>query len=720
MFVDRLASRAVSAGGFFIILSILAILVVIVAQAYPLFRKPSSRELGAIGLPAATLVAGADEYGEVAYVVESNAIRYVSFSGGAAPADTTKLPATITAVSDAGAAGHLALGFADGRAASVSARFTTSYAGKQRAVLPDFEVGEPLVLHTNGTAVTLLARAETPDGPLFVSRVAPHRLAVVAVQESTSLMGDVKRDVQRSEIDLPPRGDISALVVDGRGDFAFVGTTRGELLQVDLRDRAAPALINFPVPATHDTRTGITALGLLIGHRTLVVGDASGRVTSWQCLQKGREARLVRMNDFDPHATAVVGFAASPRNKGFVTVDASGSIALHYGTTGATLLRIAPPGGAHSVVFAPKGDGLVAVCDGALRRWTLDNPHPEITLKSLFGKVSYEGYEKPGLVWQSTGGTDDVESKFSLTPLIFGTLKGTFYALFFAVPIALLAALYASQFMHPSLKQWIKPVVEIMAALPSVVIGFIAGLWLAPAMERMLPAIVMMPFVICTAILAALAVWKSLPRRISGRLRGGWEILLLVPVVLLGGWLALQLGGGFEQWALGGDYRLWISRALGLTYDQRNSMVVGLAMGFAVIPVVFTIAEDSLSSVPNHLRAASLALGATPWQTAVRVILPTASPGIFSAIMIGLGRAVGETMIVLMATGNTALMDWSPFNGFRALSANIAVELPEAPEGGTLFRVLFLAALLLYLMTFTLNTVAELVRLRLRKKFRYL
>ena len=175
-----------------------------------------------------------------------------------------------------------------------------------------------------------------------------------------------------------------------------------------------------------------------------------------------------------------------------------------------------------------------------------------------------------------------------------------------------------------------------------------------------------------------------------------------------------------ESKLLGGDYRAWLFSVLGLTFDQRNSVVVGVAMGFAVIPIIFTITEDSLANVPQHLRAGSLALGATRWQTAVWIVLPTASPGIFSAIMIGFGRAVGETMIVLMATGNTPVMDWSIFNGFRALSANIAVELPEAPEGGSLFRVLFLAAFLLFCLTFALNTVAELVRLRLRAKFRYL
>ena len=152
------------------------------------------------------------------------------------------------------------------------------------------------------------------------------------------------------------------------------------------------------------------------------------------------------------------------------------------------------------------------------------------------------------------------------------------------------------------------------------------------------------------------------------------------------------------------------------TYVQRNALIVGFVMGFAVIPIIYTIAEDALSSVPEHLRLASLGAGATPWQTAVRIIIPTAMSGLFSAVMIGLGRAVGETMIVLMATGNTAVMDWNVFNGFRTLSANIAVELPEAARNSTHYRTLFLAALTLFAMTFVLNTLAEAVRQRFRKR----
>jgi ABC-type uncharacterized transport system permease subunit len=146
------------------------------------------------------------------------------------------------------------------------------------------------------------------------------------------------------------------------------------------------------------------------------------------------------------------------------------------------------------------------------------------------------------------------------------------------------------------------------------------------------------------------------------------------------------------------------------SFSPRNTLVVAIIMGFAVIPIIFTISEDALQAVPMTLRTASLGSGATPWQTATRVVFPVAASGIFSACMIGFGRAVGETMIVLMATGNTPEMDWNIFAGFRTLAANIAVELPEAPKGETHYRVLFLCGLVLFLMTFVINTMAELVR----------
>jgi phosphate transport system permease protein len=199
---------------------------------------------------------------------------------------------------------------------------------------------------------------------------------------------------------------------------------------------------------------------------------------------------------------------------------------------------------------------------------------------------------------------------------------------------------------------------------------------------------------------------RDLPRESANRFELVRFVLGVIAVLGIAALAALGLdGAGFDP--RGGVLD---------TYVQRNALIVGFVMGFAIVPIVYTLAEDALTSVPGHLRLASLGAGATPWQTAMRVVIPTAMSGLFSAVMVGLGRAVGETMIVLMATGNTPIMSWNVFDGFRTLSANIAVELPEAVKNSTHYRTLFLAALCLFAMTFVLNTVAEVVRQRFRKR----
>jgi phosphate transport system permease protein len=473
----------------------------------------------------------------------------------------------------------------------------------------------------------------------------------------------------------------------------------------------------------HVSEEPITALEYALGGITAIVGDSRGNLGGWfrvRLKDEDTELQFVKAHTYPSQGVAIAAIGASRRDKSFVTAGADGSLVLRHMTSERSVISFPATGQrVESVLLTPKMDGIIAKqADGGLARYEISSPHPEITAKALLGKVWYEGYSRPEYTWQSTGGTDDFETKFSLVPLIFGTIKGTLYALLFAIPLAVMGALYTSQFMHPTLKAKVKPTVEIMAALPSVVVGFIAGLWLASRVERnIVPVLLMMVLLPLFGTLGVL-FWDRLPRRFREGLRPGTEIFLILPLVLLGAFVALALGPAVESGLFGGDFRLWLQSALNLVYDQRNSLVVGLAMGFAVIPIIFTIAEDSFSSVPPHLTAASLALGASRWQTAINVVLPTASPGIFSAVMIGFGRAVGETMIVLMATGNTPVLDWSIFNGMRTLSANIAVEIPEAPYGGTLYRTLFLAGLVLFLMTFLVNTIAEVIRQRLRERYR--
>ena len=315
---------------------------------------------------------------------------------------------------------------------------------------------------------------------------------------------------------------------------------------------------------------------------------------------------------------------------------------------------------------------------------------------------------------------DPARIRLELTPMAWGTLKAALWAMLFAIPLALGAAIHSALFMSQRLRSRMKPTLEMMEALPGVVIGFVAGLVVAPWVERHLAGSLALLLVLPLGVLLAAAIWRRLPatwRRYFSLARAG---LWLVPWLMLLVFATFSLAPGLEMLLFDGSLRIWLDRELGLDYATRNAMIVGLAMGFAVMPSVYALAEDALSGVPSRLGEGAHALGATRWQTLWRVVLPAAAPGIFAAMMIGTGRAVGETMIVLMASGNTALMSLSPFEGMRTMAAGIAVELPEAVPGSEAYLLLMLAALLLFLFTFLVNTLAEVVRSRLRRRYRWL
>ncbi len=726
---DRLARYVITIGGMSIIACVILILLLIGNVTLPLFQEPTAVPLATLVLEktsenASPLAIDIDEYLETAVAfTANNAIAFYATGPGtlietipvAAPQDPTASASQVAVDSPL----TFSVLWSDGSLSVEQVRFVPKFddAGTrsfERQVLRKGSFPQP----EEGIPVQSLARVES-DRQVRVDLLADNRLKVSQLVVESDIFGNEEQTEQVSFI-RDADSTITALTLDSHGLTLYAGTADGSLLHWDLSEAGSPQLMSH-VSALNDNHR-ITALAMVLGDISLVVGDEQGHLSSWFSVRvekNANEKRLTRIHQLAGHDSAVAAIFPSRRDKSLASLDAHGSIHLDHMTSERHLLTLENSQPITRMALAPRGNGLISLDgSGQLQLWSVSNPHPEISLKSLFGKVWYESYDEPALVWQSSSGSDDFEPKFSLTPLIFGTLKGTFYAMIFAIPIALYGAIYISQFGSGRLRQWVKPAVEVMAAIPSVVIGFLAALWFAPKLEKAVPALFLSVIFIPVALVLGILLWQWLRRyQPLKSVERGYEFIAVAPVLLLAIAAAIVLGPLVEQSFFAGDFKLWLFNEAGHRYDPRNSIVIAFALGFAVIPIIFTIAEDSLSNVPSSLKAASLALGASRWQTVWRVILPSASPGIFAGIMIGLGRAIGETMIVLMATGNTPIIDLSMFNGMRPLSSNIAVEIPEAPFGGTLYRVLFLSAVILFVLTFCLNTVAEVVRQRLRKKY---
>ena len=722
LLADRAARWLVTGGGLAIIGSILAILIFILVEVWPMIggaRVTPGAEVAVPGLDGAAIVS--DEYrSHVAVLTPDGRIRAIRIADGTVVVERSLIdeerPFGLRAVGAPPGQQLLTATTTDGRVLAVPIDWEISFSGQDRVMTPvfhetiSFEVvsSEP----DPGTGAYAV-RVDDDGAGTAVAQLSDGSIAVARRSVETNLFTEESEETwERFEGTSPLK--LSALVMDQDQRLLYGGAAGGDLVWWTLEggEPGEPHLVETG-------GAGVTTLGLMIGDRSLVVGREDGALEIWFIVRQEDESLVLeRIREFPPHDSAIATISPSLRDKGFLALDDAGGMGLYYSTSRRTLWTgESPVQEAVSVFYTPKADGAAIAGRDRVAFLDIRNPHPEVSFTSLFGRVWYEGYPEPDHVWQSSSATDDFEPKLSLTPLLVGTLKGTVYSLILAIPLGVLGAMYTSQFMHPGFKRYVKPTVEIMAALPSVVLGFLAGLWLAPRVETMFPALMLMLVFLPLSVVAAGLLWRALPRAFRGRFRMGAETLPYMVVVALVMWACLEAGPVFERLAFGGYFPDWLLDVTGLRYDQRNAVVVGLAMGFAVIPIIFSIAEDAFSNVPRNLLAGSLALGANRWQTVTRVILPTASPGIFSAIMIGFGRAVGETMIVLMATGNTPVMDWNPFNGFRTLSANIAVEIPEAPHGGTLYRMLFLAALMLFVLTFVLNTLAELVRQRLRRRY---
>jgi phosphate transport system permease protein len=831
---DRIAAASISIGGVGTIVAVSAVFLFLVSVVVPLLKPGDAQPVSGLVVPPAARVlrAGVDEYRVAAWTLSADGVVRVFRLDTGDTLTTRPLlpPDSLSAVSWDVESGSFGLGQTDGTIRLGRILFRTDFpdAGDMATdtllLAPGaiFEDGDALVQVTPDGAFRRQTIVIEDDAVLRAAVAGPVRMldhvgfemeyvvAAIGAGDTTTVLrvdrrendftGEVSLEIDRGL--LPPQaGDRPGhVLVTAAGAAVYVIDPDGMARVWNTRDVTAPKLsVSGALVESGEQLTAVTAL---LGRQTVLSGGANGDVDAWFTYEIAASdtiaaaAALGSPRHFAGEGAAVTVLAASARERVFIAGYADGSVRVLQATSGKRVIDLdLGDEPVDAVAFSPKNDGLVALSGGTLHHYDIDLGHPEATLRAMFRPVWYEGYPGAAHVWQSSAGTDDFEPKFGLWPLVFGTLKATLYSMLFGVPLALLAAIYTSEFISPAVRPRLKTVVETMASLPSVVLGFLAALVIAPFVQRVVPSVLAAFATIPALLLAAGYAWQMLPQETARRLvryRLPALFAILPLAILIAGvlgpwmergffdgdmmaWLSGRTGSAFGGWFLlllpvsavavllligrmtGELIRNMASRStrrriaildlvrflvgalatamfavlgaalltsLGIdargsmidTYVQRNALVVGFVMGFAVIPIIYTIAEDALSAVPDHLRAASLGAGATPWQTAIRIVLPTAMSGLFSAIMIGLGRAVGETMIVLMAAGNTPVLEMNIFNGFRTLSANIATELPEAVRDSTHYRTLFLAALLLFLMTFIVNTVAEIVRLRFRKR----
>lgn len=839
---ETAARTAITLGGVGTILAVSLIFVFLFSVAVPLFGSAD------LEIKAAHIVTGAehdqaiihggvDEYGRLLWTLRADgSLNLTTIDGGEAVAGLNLAGASGAPSAHAMEPGtdRIVLGFADGTArigeigvesalvteselptGALSARSADGHCVFEEAFyewMPTAhlvrvsrlktDLGDPIEINP-GVELLLVDRSQLAGGEeRLVAFSADQTLGVYSLRARRNLLtGETTYKVRTSQVPniaLKSGATPSRLLLSGNGASAYLAWEDGRVRHYDVRDMDEPRLAET-VELTAG-RAKLTAMKFLLGSTTLLVGDEQGTLRAWFPVRNDDGLNLVEAHAIHCLDHAITEIASSGRSRLVVVGDVAGRVAAVQITTNEVIAVSDAKQSVQAAAISPKEDLLAAFGANGSTVWQLDLAFPEATAGALFGKVWYEGYPEPDYTWQSTGGTDSFEPKLSLMPLIYGTLKATLYSMLFGAPIAILAAIYSSEFLAAKTRAALKSLIEIMAGLPSVVLGFLAALVFAPFVQDQLIGVLLCFLTVPASLLAGAQLLRFLPRTAELRLEGTPRLLLSVLALPIGIFFARMLSTPIEDLLFGGDLLAWLdgrvgnpgagwgilslpligalavlinrrsieprlreasldwsrtrSAAVGVavffalsiftlfgawlmgsfiawmggdlrsaggfspigTYVQRNSLVVGFVMGFAIIPVIYTLSEDALSSVPNHLRLASFATGATRWQTAARVVVPTAASGIFSALMVGLGRAVGETMIVLMATGNTPVMEMNLFNGLRTLSANIAVELPEAVKDSTHYRTLFLAALTLFAMTFVVNTLAETVRQHFRKR----
>ncbi|MBT8447946.1 MAG: phosphate ABC transporter permease, partial [Gammaproteobacteria bacterium] len=548
MWKDRLFRWAMAAGGTAVFVALLLIFVYLLYVVAPIFAgatvHPATESPLAAGAGATRHIA-LDEYAEVALrvtdagrysfirtatneVIESR--HFAGLETGDAPVEQLRVVA-----GDPGT-GLIAVASRAGVLLAQSS-YSVSYPGDVRLVTPamTYPFGPvPIVIGGGGDLPAALAVQALEDEAVIVALDRNGRLQATRVtRELNFLTEEVSIEQETEQL---AAGLVGATMLRLAEDLRslIVADEVGGLTVYDIR--APGNATAWPRVQVTAGAARTTALEFLSGASSIVVGESSGTISQWFPVRgENGQPALTRIRDFTDLNAPVASIVPEHDRKGFIAITESGDIGVYHATAHRTLARTSFSDGRPTAIgISPRADRLIAVtADDKLTQARIENEHPEISLHALWQKVWYESRAEPQYIWQSSSASSDFEPKFSLMPLTFGTLKAAFYAMLFAVPMAVLGAIYTAYFMSAPMRRIVKPSIEIMEALPTVILGFLAGLWFAPFVERNMPGFFLIMLLLPPALIGAGYLWRFAPHRVRHRFPDGSEALLLLPVVCL-------------------------------------------------------------------------------------------------------------------------------------------------------------------------------------------
>ncbi len=530
---DLLASRVIGLGGLVVIAAVLLILFYLMYVVAPLFMpaKLSRASLeGDVGwLNNDTAYLALEEQQQVAFRVTQNGTADFFSLDGLQLLESTDIRAGDRKVAivagDQGHSGLVAVAFDDGQVSLLRNQYSTDFSAgiELRKIIPklDFPHGtDPRALMPDG-GITGLVLSDNESELVLAAAGSGGRVRFERnIKQENLLSGEIKLEstVKTLEVDF----EIAAITISSDHRWLYLANESGEI-------HFFSTVTMQEAQAVKVSDQAITSMSMLLGGISVLAGDADGNITQLFPVRDGdNQYSLEIIRRFEGHQSAITQIIPEKRRKGFIAVDAANNLTIFHSTAGKTVLSEKLAGQPTALALAPRASGLLLLYgNNDVEFMDIDNEHPEVSFASLWSEVWYENYSEPEYVWQSSASSNEFEPKFSLTPLAFGTLKAALYAMLFALPLALMGAAYTAYFMSPALRRMVKPTIEIMAALPTVILGFLAGLWFAPFLEENLAGMFSLMLVIPAGLLLFAWFWTKADWKVKDYVKEGWEPVLL-------------------------------------------------------------------------------------------------------------------------------------------------------------------------------------------------